>query len=294
MPLDKFQKDVLAVISRNRDADSPCAGGGVIQCHGIRLTDDQDIFAAGDGQLDGLVEADRRALEGAGFTIELRRGYDGFRECIVTKPLKGKTVLQWTAGLNREFFAPVPDAQFGFRLHYADLAVNKALAAAGRSRLRDFVDLVMLDRFVMPLWRMACAAPGKDTRINPFSLIEQMSRNWSMAGRRESMDELTLTTELSIGEVGVAVNLAFRETLTRLNDVPAEYFGRLEIYAGGEAVTGPDSVPGSTWMLPRMGGALPSFTGIDDEMTAGLIAEFGPEGSRFTGAAPVPSGRNCR
>ncbi len=160
MPLDKFQKAVTAVISRNRDAASPFAGGGVIQQHGFRLTEDQDIFTTGEEPLDRLVQADRAALEAAGFAVRPGRRYSGFRECKVMKPMTGTTVLQWTAGLAREFYAPVPDELFGFRLHLADLAVNKALAAAGRMRKRDFADLWMLDRHVMPLWRMACAALG--------------------------------------------------------------------------------------------------------------------------------------
>ena len=49
MPLDEFQKSVIAVVSRNRDSGSPFAGGAVIQQHGFRLTEDQDIFTAGVG-----------------------------------------------------------------------------------------------------------------------------------------------------------------------------------------------------------------------------------------------------
>ncbi len=66
MPLDGFQNDVIAVISRNRDPGSPFAGGGVIQQHGFRLTEDQDIFTSGEEPLDRLVQADwsRPRLDG--------------------------------------------------------------------------------------------------------------------------------------------------------------------------------------------------------------------------------------
>ena len=174
----------------------------MIQQHGFRLTEDQDIFAAGDEQLDDLVQADRAALEAAGFAVHPRRSYSGFRECTVAKPMTGTSVLQWTAALSREFYAPVPDPQFGHRLHLADLAVNKALAAASRMKKRDFADLWMLDRHVMPLWRMACGAPGKDAGLNPFSVIERISFNWSMTvGRNDPSDWLVLTVDVPLEEI---------------------------------------------------------------------------------------------
>lgn len=67
------------------------------------------------------------------------------------RPDTGTTVLHWAAGLSLEYFSPVPDEAFGRRLHMADLAANKVLAATDRVAMRDFVDLWMLDRHVMPL-----------------------------------------------------------------------------------------------------------------------------------------------
>ena len=40
----------------------------------------------------------------------------------------------------------------------------------------------------------------------------------------------------------------------------------------------------------RPGDALPAFAGMDSEMIAGLIAEYGPEGNRYTGNAPSTAG----
>ncbi len=154
MPLDEFQREVIAVICRNRAPESPFAGGAVIQQHGFRIPEDRDIFTTGQEPLDDLVQADRTALEKAGFRVNLRRSHSGFRECAVMMPMTGATILQWTVALAHEFHAPVPDPQFGHQLHPADLAVNKLLAAAGSVRKRDFVDLWKLDRHVMPLWHV--------------------------------------------------------------------------------------------------------------------------------------------
>ena len=284
MPLDEFQKGVIAVISRNRDPGSPFAGGAVIQQHGFRLSEDQDIFTAGEEPLDKLVQADRTALEAAGYSVRPARSYSGFRECKVMKPMTGTTILQWTVALAREFYAPVPDRQFGYRLHLADLAVNKALAASGRMRKRDFADLWMLDRHVMPLWRMACAAPGKETDLNPFSLIEDASFNWSVTVRRDNPgDQMTLTTEVSLEEIGEGLRKAMREARLILRDVDPECYGRLQVGDAGQPLLSREITNGGTWKAPRPGGALPAFAGMDSEMIAGLIAEYGPEGSRYTG-----------
>ena len=83
MPVDEFQKSFIAVVSRNRDSKSPFAGGAAIQQHGFRLSADQDMFAVSDESLDDLVQADRTALEAAGFEVHLRISFAGFRECIV-------------------------------------------------------------------------------------------------------------------------------------------------------------------------------------------------------------------
>ena len=285
MPLDEFQKSVIAVVSRNRDSGSPFAGGAAIQQHGFRLTEDQDIFTAGDEQLDDLVQADRAALEAAGFAVHPRRSYSGFRECAVVKPMTGTSVLQWTAALAREFYAPVPDPQFGHRLHLADLAVNKALAAASRMKKRDFVDLWMLDRHVMPLWRMACGAPGKDADLNPFSVIERISFNWSMTvGRNDPSDWLVLTVDVPLEEIGNGLRDAMQDARLVLPDVQPEHYGRLQIDEGGRPVVAREITQSGAWKAPKPGGALPAFAGVDSEMIAGLIAEYGPEGSRYTGS----------
>ncbi len=288
MPLDKFQKSVISAISRNRGPGSPFTGGGVIQQHGIRLTDDQDILAADDEFIDRLVKTDVAALQAAGFTVQLRSSYTGFRDCRVAKPMAGTTILQWTAALASEYFAPVPDDLFGYRLHFADLAVNKALAAANRTKKRDFVDLAMLDRHVMPLWRIVCAAAGKRTDLNPFSIVERMSRNWDIAVRRnDPSDRLDLTTDFTLEEVGEGLDAVCFEVRTVLDDVPPVGYGRLQVDDADHPVTAREVSSGGTWMAPRPGGALPAFASMDSEMIAGLIAEYGLEGSRYTGTASL-------
>ena len=69
-----------------------------------------------------------------------------------------------------------------------------------------------------------------------------------------------------------------------LRDVDPECYGRLQVDDSGQPVTDWEITNVGTWKAPRFGGALPAFPGMDSEMIAGLIAEYGPEGSRYTGA----------
>ena len=139
MPLDEFQKDIAAALSANRNTGSPFAGGAVIQRHGFRLSNDQDIFTGWD--LEDIAERDIATLEGAGYTVS--RG-------------------------------------------------------------------LVLDR------------------------------------------------------------------------LPEGRYGRLQVTSEGFAAVSRDDAPEGRWIAPQPGGCMPSFDGIDREMIAGLIAEYGREGSRYT------------
>ncbi len=275
MPLDEFQKGITNLLSANRDIDSPFAGGAVIHRHGFRLSRDQDIFSGSD--VTDIAARDIATLEEADYEIFVQRRYDSFIECHVVKPGEGATVLQWTQALSREFYQPVPDDRFGYRLHFADLAANKALAGATRSAVRDFVDLWMLDRHVLPLWRILCAAPGKDPDFNPLSMIERMQFNWHMAKTRDA-EEYLATIDRSPESMGLSLLDSLRDASGILKDLPEEHYGRLQVRPDGQPVLARESGQDGQWVKPAVGGGMPSFEGSDGEMIAGLIEEYGPEG----------------
>ena len=292
MPHDDFQKEILTVIRHNRTASSPFAGGSVLQHHGARLSDDLDIFTAGDPA--PVMQEDIRALAAAWFIVEETRSRTGFRECRVAKPASGTVVLQWAQALALEYFAPVPDADFGQRLHFADLAANKVLAAADRLAMRDFIDLWMLDRHVMPLWRMACAASGKFPDEGPLSLVETIARNRIPAFTRKTGQSRVITTiEMPEGEPTAGLRAAIDEAREILPCLPGERLGKLRLDSAGQPVLDPEPVPTDqgSWVLPKWGGAMPSFENIDQEMIARLVAEYGPEGSRHTGKPDASEAR---
>lgn len=284
MPLEDFQKEILEVIRNNRTASSPFAGSAVIQQHGFHLTDDQDIVASVDPE--PVMQLDAQALRIAGFTVEETMSFEGFRECRVTKPGTGTAILQWAQALSLEYFAPVPDPAFGQRLHFADLPANETLAATGRVAMRDFFDLWMLDRHVMPLWRMACAASGKFPQEAPLSLVEMIARNLVSAVARDTYEAKILTTaDLPTGEPTAGLRAAIDKAREILLRMPGERLGKLQLDDEAQPVLSlePVETGGDSWVRPRPGGAMPAIEGMDGEMIAALVAECGEHGSRYTG-----------
>lgn len=74
-------------------------------------------------------------------------------------------------------FPVIRDDIFGYVLHTADLATNKAMAAAGRREVRDIVDLVTVHETILPLGDVVWAAVEKAPGYTPEGLIAEIRRN---------------------------------------------------------------------------------------------------------------------
>lgn len=184
-------------------------------------------------------------------------------------------------------FSPISDEDFGFRLHFADLAVNKLLACAGRKEARDFADLWMIDQFAMPLWRLANAAPGKDGRWSPFSIVERLSAN--MCFTKNDFEEnvhsmIEFDHRTAMWELMGSIDVA-RE---RLPDIPDCRFGKLEVL-DGEAVTASLHVlKESKWVDPIRGGAVKTPDTGDSRLTCRIVETYGTDGAKITSGLEFP------
>lgn len=97
----------------------------------------------------------------------------------IVKQYGEETRVQWIddSESSRRFFPAMDDEEFGFRLHQADAAVNKALCAARRERApRDAVDLVSIARRYAPLGPLVWALAGKDPDLTPPKAISSIRR----------------------------------------------------------------------------------------------------------------------
>jgi hypothetical protein len=182
MPLTTLQKEVLAILARNRSEESHFAGGVVLNAadDSARFSHDFDIFHEVAAEVTKSSNRDVESLRQAGFHVETPSGFgewekeSTFRKARVTR---GKELLEidWAADSAFRFFPIERDLQFGWRLHLFDVATNKALALSARTETRDYVDIVALHK-TYPLWAVCWAACGKDPGFTPLLLLKMMRR----------------------------------------------------------------------------------------------------------------------
>jgi hypothetical protein len=175
MALTELQRAVLRILASNRSETSYMAGGAVLNRDWPRLSDDFDIFHDTDEEIGAAAERDLASLAQAGlaFTVEIR--IYGLVEATLSRH-KDSTILQWMSESRRRFLPLVRDVEWGARLHQADLAVNKVLAAASRSKARDFADLLAIETFYCKLAPLVLAAAGKPPYMSPERILDEITR----------------------------------------------------------------------------------------------------------------------
>jgi hypothetical protein len=284
--LDNFQSDILKVLATNRTPQSVMAGGSVLNYHAFRLSDDQDLFHADGHALNAEVERDVGTLREHGFQVDVVQKSEGLFEAVVSASDQAPTVLQWVQSGLMNFFAAVPDPDFGYRLHFADLAVNKVDAAASRKEVRDFVDLYLIHTNVMPLWHAIWAAPGKNEQFSPTSIVEELRRKNSFSQARID-EEIESLVDIDAGEMGRTITTALNEAEEIALTLPAHLAGNLFLDHDDQLVNDPAAVvlglsDGSVKAVgPVPNGAIPSSPSIDRALVDRLVEEYGYKGSKL-------------
>lgn len=278
MPLDSFQEHVLATLCKGRSPSSPVAGGAVLQRHGYRLSDDLDVFNSPEVDVVATAQADIRGLGDAGFEVSPSKAFEGFFEAVVMQAGVGATKIQWVQYSGYNFFEPVPDAEFGWRLHFADLAVNKILAAASRREPRDLMDLYLIHRFVLPLWHGIWAAVGKDAAMTPEKIIERI-RYHSHYAPAEVRNSMIMPAGIEIGAMIGAVRSALDDAATIIGYIPSDTVGTLLLDENDLPLTSPDQIPStSRSLVAKATGAWPSGPDIDRLIIQRMIDVYGRNG----------------
>lgn len=110
----------------------------------------------------------------------MRDGYCGLPEPTDSKParhLRSECKTEpWKVTSHAAKPISEPDKLTGHRLHQADAATNKILAAAGRDAPRDYVDCLFLHQAYCSLGALAWAAAAKDPGLPPEFILEQLRR----------------------------------------------------------------------------------------------------------------------
>lgn len=176
MPLTSLQSDILKLLASQRDPESFLAGSTPVNRNTLRYSGDIDVFHDREERVAAAALGDAKALEQAGYSVTWLRQLPSLYSAQIE--IKGEaTRIEWVVDSDYRFFPARPDGLMGYVLDPIDLAINKALAAAGRREVRDIVDLVHFHENILPLGAIVWAAVDKSPGFTPEGLIAEIRRN---------------------------------------------------------------------------------------------------------------------
>ena len=199
MPLTEFQRRLLAVLAPARRSEGYLAGGAALHFspNSARYSHDLDFFHDSAKRVADAFAEDGGLLERTGYILELVFSQPGFIRAVVTKD-GAATQIDWAHDTSWRFMPLVEDEWGGLLLHPIDLAVNKALALAGRDEPRDLVDILFVHETILTVGALVWAAVGKDPGFSPRSLLEQLRRSGRF--RPEEIARLDLARPFDLQE----------------------------------------------------------------------------------------------
>jgi len=259
MPISFIQSEVLQLISANRSPDSYVAGATVLHRgeRTPRFSHDVDLFHDLEESIARSAEIDAETLRDGGYEFSWVLRTPAFHRAVIRSGDR-QLKIEWAQDSAFRFFPVQKDERFGYRLHDADAATNKVLALAGRDEIRDFIDVLHLDRTYLSLGALTWAACGKDPGFTPEFLLEHVGRH--IAYIQADLDRLDLRKPLDLRDL----KKKWLEALGRAEDLvsalPAEEIGCLYLRSNGTPVNpdpSSDAFPGLTRHKGSVRGAWP-------------------------------------
>ena len=199
---------MLRSIAANRSPESYLGGATVL--HGgddtPRYSQDLDLFHDLEQSVALCAEADAVTLRDEGYEFRWLLQTPTFYRAVLSA--EGEQLqIEWAQDSAFRFFPVEEDDQCGYRLHYADAALNKLLALAGRQEIRDFVDILHLHESYLHLGAMAWAACGKDPGFSPDFLLDQAGRHVAYNTGRRGTPQSSRTTRFASAEEKMAQSI---------------------------------------------------------------------------------------
>ena len=176
-------------------------------------------------------------------------------------------LLDWVADSDFRFFPAQRDDLFGYVLHPADLATNKASAAADRREPRDLVDLVTIHENILPLGAVICAAVGRFPGLAPEEMLSEIVRH----SRFTAAEFLGLATEIPLDLPGLhkRIRAMIEDAEQFIPSMPSDSIGF--VFLDGERPVQPDVTQLSKYQrrAGARGGLWPSAPDITRAMLDG-------------------------
>lgn len=258
--LSRVQQDVMALLRANRSPESFAAGANIGSRSSARLSNDIDLFHDSRHEVWKAFEIDAKCLRDAGWKVNVIVGpLDGFVRADLTSPEGEKTLVDWAYDSSWRFFPVEEDQLFGWRLHWADAATSKLLAAAGRGEPKDLIDLLAWHREPLSVGALAWAACAKDPGFSPQGLLDALAR--IRAPSPSELSALDLPNPPSPGDIKARMHEALEEGARLIERLPEKAVGCLFLNGDGEPIE-PDPDDPETLARPRPAsrkGCLPRF-----------------------------------
>ncbi len=254
MPIGDFERELLRLLAANRHPDSFVGGGTVLHQSPAspRTSKDVDYFHDTIESLSASAQRDVAILRSAQYEIDQERPQDTFQRATVRR-VGGQTKVEWVFDSAFRFFPVEPDLELGWRLNFWDVATNKVLALAGRSQVRDLVDVVYLHEHHLSLGALAWAAAGKDPGMTPEAIIYWARRN--AVYRPEDLLDLQLATPLNLADLKNRWMEASQSALELIKQLPPSEVGCLYLNTSGQPVC-PDPTQPAFSKLTRHSGSV--------------------------------------
>jgi hypothetical protein len=267
VPLTKLQSHVLRVLAAERSPDSYIAGGVAINREGPRFSGDIDIFQDTEQRLEAAAKADAKALTDAGLKLSWKKIATGKREAEL-EGLDDRMRLEWVHDAAFRFFPPQRDELFGYVLHPADLATNKASAAADRREPRDIFDLVTIHENILPLGAVISAAVGRFPGQSPEEMLADINRH----SRFTAEDFRVLATErpIDVPDLHRRIRSMIEDAERFISRVPSDAVGVLFL-EGGRPVQPDLEAPGK---YQRHAGAPGGVWPSSPEISAAMLERY--------------------
>lgn len=240
MPLSSLQSRVLRLLATHRNSESYVAGASSLALDGARYSRDIGLFQDRELAMQDASDDYPALLEQSGIVVEWVRRLATIRTAWI-RPGDDGTLLEWVVDSAYRFFPALQDELFGYVLHPADFATNKALAAVGRREPRDIVDLLDIHDRWLRLGAVVWAASAKDPGFSPEGLIAEIGRYGRY--QQSEYDRLQMETPIDAGVISRSLKAALSEADTFVRSMPGGLEGLLFLDAEGRPVQARPRLP---------------------------------------------------
>jgi hypothetical protein len=217
------------LLAAARSPDSYIAGGVALHRDGPRYSGDIDIFQDTEQRLHDAAVADASTLTAAGLQLSWTKIVTG-RRTAALEGLGDTMRLDWVHDAAFRFFPPQRDDLFGYVLHPADLATNKASAAADRREPRDLVDLITIHDTILPLGAVISAAVGRFPGQSPEEMLAEITRHSRFTA--EEFQVLATERPLDPSDVHRRIRRMLEDAERFISRVPSDAVGLLFLKQG--------------------------------------------------------------